>query len=290
MKREREGNIRVGTMKKLVWVVLLAVTSGLAQQQKATADSKPASGTVTDGITREQASEILIELKAIRQLLEKQSLAAKNPAPQQAPAPQKVSIKLNPNWTVLGKADAPVTVVEFSDYQCPYCRRYYNTIFNELKKNYIDTGKVRYIIRDFPLPFHNNAAHAALAAHCAGEQGETQFWALRNLMLQQTADIGSDSIIKYGTQVDLDMSHFKSCLDSKKYDLSIQQDVAAADRTGVNATPSFVIGKTRQDQIDGTLTPGAMQYPEFEAAIQNEMPKVAVIGRQPAPGTDHGSR
>ncbi len=178
---------------------------------------------------------------------------------------------------MIGRDDAPVTVVEFGDYQCPFCRKYHSAAFADLKKNYIDTGKVRYIVRDFLLSFHANASSAALAARCAGEQGQSQFLAMRDLMLEISADLAPESITKYASQSDRDMNRFHACMDAKKYSPDVEKDVAAANTIGINATPSFVIGKTSKDQIEGVRIAGAMSYPAFETAIQNQTPHATAI-------------
>jgi protein-disulfide isomerase len=251
----------------LVLAILLAAVPCFAQQPAGAPDNSkttkadPPAG----GISRDQAAAILQELKAIHQLLERQISAPGTAQPQ---APVKVKMKVESGFQVLGRDDAPVTIVEFSDYQCPFCRRYHGTAFADLKKNYIDAGKVRYVIRDFPLDIHPNASNAALASRCAGEQN--QFWTMRELMLAQSADLSSDSLTKYGTQVNLDMTRFRSCMDAKKYSADVQKDVAAAGSLGINATPSFVIGKTAKDQIEGLRIAGALSYQALEAAIQNQ--------------------
>jgi len=249
-------------------VILLTAAPCFSQQGPAAPDNAKAAGTASgsDGISRDQANAILQELKAIHQLLERQVLAAANP---QSQMPVKVKMKIEPGWQVLGRDDAPVTIVEFSDYQCPFCRRYHGTTFADLKKNYIDTGKVRYIIRDLPLDIHANAANAALAARCSGEQN--QFWTMRELMLATSADLGSDSILKYGSQLNLDMPRFHACMEGKKYSAEVQKDAAAAGALGINATPSFVIGKTSKEQIDGLRILGALPYASFETTIQTQM-------------------
>ena len=126
-------------------------------------------------ITRQQADDILNELRQIRQLLERQGATAA----EEPPAP--ITAKLNlAGMNMLGSKNAPLTMVEFTDYQCPFCQRFHTTVFNDLKKNYVDTGKLRFYSRDLPLDFHSNALRAAQAARCAADQG--QFWTLRDLM------------------------------------------------------------------------------------------------------------
>jgi protein-disulfide isomerase len=226
-------------------------------------DSKPTKAdSPSDGITRDQANAILQELKAIHQLLERQASAAGNPLSR---APVKVTMKVEPGSQAVGRDDAPVTIVEFDDYQCPICRKYHSATFTELKKNYIDTGKVRYVIRDFPLDIHPNALNAALASRCAGEQN--QYWTMRELMLAVSADLSIDSITKFATQLNLDMTKFHACMQDKKYSADVQRDIAAAGTLGINGTPSFIIGKTGKVQIDGVRITGAISLPTVEAAI-----------------------
>ena len=123
---------------------------------------------LSEPMTREQGDAILKELREIKQLLAKPQQAQ---AAKQAPAaPQNLTVKGDAQY-VLGKSDAPLTLVAFTDYQCPYCGRFENTTFLELKKNYIDTGKLRFILRDMPLEFHPFALKAAQSVLCAGDQG-----------------------------------------------------------------------------------------------------------------------
>jgi len=218
-----------------------------------------------DGITREQADEILTELKAIHQLLEHPPAAAAQPTAN--PTPGKVTMSVAPGWYSLGRDDAPVTVVEFADYQCPFCRRFQSDSFAELKKSYIDTGKVRFVSRDLPLEFHPNAPSAAAAARCAGEQ--SKFWEMRDLLLAGDADLSQAALVQDARQIHLDAAAFSSCLSDRKYTSAIQKDVADAGALGISGTPSFVIAKTAKDQMNGILIVGAVQYSAFDSAIQN---------------------
>lgn len=257
-----------------VIVVGLAIAAVAQNSQSGVAKSSQQvqAGAVTinmpEGMTKDQADEILKELKAIHQLLERQQTAA---AAQAAPAPasDKVKMSVAPGWYSMGRDDAPVTMVEFADYQCPFCRKFHAETFAELKKNYIDTGKVRYVSRDLPLDFHPNAPGAAVAARCAGEQHK--FWEMRELMVANAADLTSPSLLKYGSQINLDMTAFSGCLNNNTYTTAIQKDVADAGALGISGTPSFVIGKTANDQISGVRIVGAVPYSVFDTAIKNQL-------------------
>ncbi|MGA2235667.1 MAG: thioredoxin domain-containing protein [Terriglobales bacterium] len=222
-----------------------------------------------EGMTKDQADAILNELRQIRQLLERQQNAEAQPArPAAAPASDKVKMSVGTGWYAMGRDDAPVTVVEFTDYQCPFCRRFQNDSFTQLKKDYIDTGKVRFVSRDLPLEFHPNAPAAAMAARCAGEQHK--FWEMRDAMMLDTAtDLGPDSILKYGQKVGLDMAAFGGCLKDKKYTTAIQKDTTDAGALGISGTPSFVIGKTAKDEIAGVRIVGAVPYTVFDSTIKD---------------------
>jgi protein-disulfide isomerase len=214
------------------------------------------------GITSEQAQEILNELKQIRQVLERQP-AAGQPA---APPDDKVSMQLAPGGFAMGPKDAPLTLVEYTDYQCPFCQQYHNSAFQQIKANYIDSGKIRYISRDYPLDFHENARRAAVAARCAGEQGK--FWELRHVMIVNADQLKLDNLTTYAKNVQLDVPKFQACLGSDKYIAGIDRDIAEGNAAGVSGTPSFVLGRMDKDKLEGVRIVGAMPYAQFEAKIK----------------------
>jgi protein-disulfide isomerase len=135
---------------------------------------------LAEGITQEQGKAILEELKAIKKELRaiKQNGFAPKTKPKGRPTTaQNVATLGSPT---LGDLKAPVTLIEFTDYECPFCKKSYKNAMRKLKKEYIDTGKLRLVVRDFPLPFHKNARPAANAAHCAGEQDK--FWPMHDAL------------------------------------------------------------------------------------------------------------
>jgi protein-disulfide isomerase len=218
--------------------------------------------TKDQGITREQADEILKELRQIRQLLEKQQAQA-----PQAQGEQVVKAKVNlEGFAMLGSKEAPLTIVEFTDYQCPFCQRFHTTAFPELKKNYIDTGKVRFYSRDMPLDFHPDAMRAAEAARCASDQG--QFWRLRDVMGANPNKLDMDSLVADVTNLKMDVKAFRACVESEKYKSAVQTDVMEAMKIGANGTPTFVVGKSTPNGVDGELMVGAQPYPMFDQKLQ----------------------
>ena len=222
-----------------------------------------------DGISAEQAQEMINELKQIRQTLEKMQ------TPQAAPAPDdKVSYKLSPGGFSIGDAKAPLVMVEYTDFQCPFCQQFHNTAFAQIKTNYIDTGKIRFVSRNFPLDFHENARRAATAGRCAAEQGK--FWEMRHVMIVNAEALKPDNLVAYAGQVKMDAAKFKSCLDSDKYKAQIDQDIAEGGVAGVQGTPSFVLGTMDDGKLEGVRMVGAMPYAQFDAKIQEMLEKVKV--------------
>ena len=210
-----------------------------AQQRAHTSDDAKDSG-----ITRQQADEILNEIRAVRQLLENQNRTA---APAHLPAmpevPQTGKLRLQGGYW-LGSRDAPITIVEFTDYQCPYCRQFESTTFTELRKKYIDTGRVRFVVRDLPLvSAHPNAMQAAEAAHCAGDQGK--FWAMHDALFSDASKLEKRGLIDRAESLRLDIGVFRSCLESEKHKVEIQDDQQVAASLQINGTPSFLVGKNR---------------------------------------------
>jgi protein-disulfide isomerase len=214
------------------------------------------------GITRQQADQILNELRQIRQLLEKQQAQAARPQEEQA-----TRAKLNlAGFAMLGSKEAPLTIVEFTDYQCPFCQRFHTTAFPDLKKNYIDTGKVRFYSRDLPLDFHSNAMRAAQAARCASDQG--QFWQLHDVMGANPNQLDMDNLVVDAANLKMDVNAFRACVESEKYKNAVQTDVLEAMKIGASGTPTFVIGKSTPDGVDGELVVGAQPYPMFDQKLK----------------------
>ncbi len=218
------------------------------------------------GITSEQAQQILDELKAIRKTLEQRPIAPSPGQPQAQPQSDKVSMAFTPGGFSVGKDDAPLVLVEYTDYQCPFCQRFHTDAYAQLKTNYIDTGKLRFVSRDFPLDFHENARRSAVAARCAAEQGK--YWELRHVMIVNASQLQLDKIVGYAQNASMDVDKFKTCIASDKYRAAIDKDVAEGTAAGVSGTPSFVLGRVENGKLEGVRLVGAMPYGQFEAKIK----------------------
>ena len=213
-----------------------------------------------DRSVQQQNEEILKELKAIRALLE----SVIGPPRAARPTTGRVS---NLKGYSLGSPDAPLTMVEFTDLQCPYCRQFAMTAFDEIKKNWIDTGKLRYISRDFPIEsIHPQAMPAARASRCAGEQGK--FWEMRLALVRNANLLTSEFIGKTAAALKLDASAFASCTASKKYDAEIQAELQEGAKLGIEGTPTFVIGRTSPAGIEGPMLVGALPYSQFDSKLK----------------------
>jgi len=217
------------------------------------------------GITQEQADAILQELRSMRELLEQ--LARQQARPVQAASSKPDTARVYANdRPALGAPDAPVTVVEFTDYECPFCKRFHQTTFKSLKRDYIDTGKVRWVVLDLPLPIHPNAGKTAQAAHCAGEQDK--FWEMRAVLFDNAPTPNPESLASYGRQLGLDKQTFEDCLISDRYLSQIGNDSQAAAGNRITGTPTFIIGKSGGDRVEGKRIIGAQSYAVFDSAIR----------------------
>jgi len=217
-------------------------------------------GTPSPALTpQQQNDEMLRELRAIRMLLER--LTANLPAPQ--PTTGRVT---NLKGYALGRPDAPLTMVEFTDLQCPFCRQFVMTSFDDIRKNWIDTGKLRYISRDFPLDIHAQAMPAARAARCAGEQGK--FWEMRLGLMRNANLLSADYITKTAGELKLESKAFAACVAASKYDAEIQAEITEGTKLGVGGTPTFVIGLTTPTAVEGPMVVGALPYPQFDAKLK----------------------
>jgi len=163
------------------------------------------------------------------------------------------------NDAIKGYPDAPITIVEFSDYECPFCERFYSQTFNQIESEYIDNGKVKFVYRDFPLNNHPNAQKAAEAAECAGEQGK--YYKMHDQLFESGVTGGVTAFKEYAKTIGLDQEEFNSCLDSGAMASEVKKDMADGQKLGVRGTPAFF--------INGELISGAQPYSVFKSKIDS---------------------
>ena len=170
-----------------------------------------------------------------------------------------------------GEATAPLTLIEFSDYQCPFCSRHAKDVMPKIVTDYVDTGKLKYVMFENPISaLHKNAYNASLAALCAGDQGK--YWEMHNIMFDNQKELEVEKLKAYALTIGLNAAEFDPCLDSKKYEKQVNTDLATATRLGVQGTPGFVIGLTDpKDPGKATMSvyiKGAQSFDQFKANIE----------------------
>ncbi len=182
------------------------------------------------------------------------------PAPVAAvtPAAQHVTVSTDGDPSI-GPADAPITIIEFSDYQCPYCQAWYQQTFEKLMANY--PGKILFVYRDLPLPMHPESTPAAEAANCAGEQDA--YWKFHDDLFSGQYQLGRAAYLQYASDLGLDTAAFTTCLDDHHTQAEVEADAADAARIGLTGTPSFV--------INGQILVGAQPYEQFKAIIDADL-------------------
>jgi protein-disulfide isomerase len=219
----------------------------------------------------------LLEIKSLIQAKELQdikTLLQANPPSRPPSAPPDVpeNVVLNIDGAPFqGDKSAPLTLIEFTDFQCPFCGRHFKTTYPQLEADYIKTGKVKYVLRDFPLEsLHANAFKAAEAADCAGEQGK--FWEMHDQLFEHQEALEPTKLPGYAQAAGVDLPKFNQCLDSGKYADQIRKEQAEGQQAGVNGTPSFFLGwtdpKSSEVKVARTLK-GAQPFVSFKAAIDS---------------------
>jgi len=217
-------------------------------------------------LTSEELKEIISEIKT-----------APTPQPTQQPsqpiAPQIIMVSLDDD-PVKGNPNAPVTVIEFSDFQCPFCSRFYQQTLSSLEENYINTGKIKFVYRDLPLDsLHTNARATHIAAECADEQGK--FWDYHNVLFEKQTEWQSlpsselaSTLKQYAADLGLQAASFESCMQSQEIADEVNKDSLEAARYGVTGTPTFFIGNEKDGFIKLV---GAQPYSAFQSAIDQEL-------------------
>jgi len=223
----------------------------------------------SDSLSADEIKEIISAVEA----------KAPAPAPQQAQAPtqptapQTFQVSLDDD-PFKGNANAPVTVVEFSDFQCPFCSRFYTQTLPALQENYIDTGKIKLVYKDLPLDnLHPNARPVHIAAECADEQG--MFWEYHDVLFEKQSEwqrlSSSDlqtTLIQYADDFGLQTASFEACLSSPEMADEVNADFLQAASYGATGTPTFFIGNEKDGYIKLV---GAQPYAAFQAAIDAKL-------------------
>jgi len=159
-----------------------------------------------------------------------------------------------------GPENAPITIVEFSDYQCPYCVRWYKEVYTRLMKDY--AGKIRFVYRDFPLySIHPEAQSAAEAADCAGEQDA--YWLYHDALFGQKSGLGTQAYTQYASELGLNIDQFNNCVSEHRFKTEVDADFEFATSLGVSSTPTFF--------VNGLAVIGAQPFEVFQQIIDKEL-------------------
>lgn len=180
---------------------------------------------------------------------------------------------------ILGNKDtAKVAIVEFSDYECLFCNKFRTDTLGQIKKEYIDTGKVILVYRDLPLPFHNPAAEQeAIAGECIQEQGGDKAYFQYHDKIFETSPgngegVGLDGLANISVELGLDGNKLTECINNGQFKDEVKEDMAEADRIGINGTPGFVIGKLDdKGNVKGEIISGAQPFSSFQKAIDKQL-------------------
>jgi protein-disulfide isomerase len=253
----------IGALAAVGVLCLLYSEPGFSQSGKELNDLRREIEALTAGQTAIQKN--LVEIKNLLILQAKPAVAPTQPGPT-AENPTIVSIE---GGAIKGDKTAKVTLIEFTDYQCPFCSRHFRDTMPQIDNDYVKTGKIRYVLREFPLEaIHPLAFKAAEAANCSGEQ--SRYWEMHHRLFANQNALAAQQLPGHAEAVGLDAEKFKTCLESGKYAGKVRQDLADAKKAGVTGTPTFFIGLTDPTGSEIKAVKkivGAQNYAGFKAAI-----------------------
>jgi protein-disulfide isomerase len=219
---------------------------------------------------RDELRRIRQEMVAVREALREIHLAAVNPPSLPALALSTTELNLDRDDPVLGNTDAVVAIVEFSDYECPFCSRFQQQTFNRIKESYVDTGKAVYISRDFPLEFHSNARSASIAVNCAADQNK--YWVFKDSLFANQRRLGSELYLELADTHGLDSKRFSGCMKNRKNEKEIDHDISYGKELGVTGTPTFFIGRLEGGKlVNVQRIVGAQPFLAFKRAIESRL-------------------
>lgn len=201
--------------------------------------------------------------KGIEAYIQKQQAAAQE-AQAAANKPQLVEGDFTDDDAMVGDPNAPVTMIEFSDYECPFCKRHFDQVYPQIKEKYVDTGKVKVIFRDFPLSFHPNAEPAAIAAECVGEQlGDAKYFEYHDKLFANNTNLTAANLKSWAEELGANGSSFDNCINDEATKAEVQADLADGQKAGITGTPGFLINNKRIS--------GAQPFSAFESAIEEAL-------------------
>jgi len=210
---------------------------------------------------RQELKVLQDEVRSLKSEVGKKAVAAQPQAKKAGP------IKIADSPTI-GDKKAQIAVIEFSDYQCPYCRRHFQQTLPEIEKNYIDTGKVKYVMKQFPLGFHAKAKGASIAALCMDKIKPGSYWKAHKAIFNGETKLESSAYLALAKSLKIKQSRYEKCVDDPAMAKVVDTDMAQGESVGVSGTPAFLVGKiVNGEVVDGRLITGARPYSSFSNAI-----------------------
>jgi len=250
--------------KPSLWLLLVLINT-CSTVYADTAATRPA-GDIARQLQDIQAqlSELRAEMGNLSGRLEKIEALIPSPA-----KPENLTVNLD-GAPRLGGRGAKIGMVEFSDYQCPYCRRFHLETFPQLQKSYIDSGKLVFAVKNFPLDFHPLAMDAAVAVSCARRQNIKAFWDVQEQLFSHQNRLGKDFYNELAKRYGLDNKKFSMCMTDDKQKVAIVQDLKYAQSLGVEGTPTFFIGRLEGDRlVDAVRVVGAQPARVFTRVLDS---------------------
>ena len=245
-------------MKSAAAIVAIVLTVGLAGQPRAAAQEP------TNAELKKQIQALAEAVRAMQK--DVQDIKTLMQQPRQPQPPQNVVLDLGRN-PVQGAATAKLTLVEFTDYQCPFCSRYVRDTYTQIQKEYVETGKLRYVLMDLPLEsIHKSAFKAAEAANCAGDQGK--YWEMHRRLFENQKTL--DEWNAHAEAVGLDVAKFEQCVASGSHAAEIRSDISQARAAGVGGTPGFflAVAEPASSKVRTVQSlKGALPFDRFKEAI-----------------------
>lgn len=265
-------------MKSMTLAACVLIVSTLFSIQASVADNAPASN---DVFLLQQLIKLQQEISGLRQDINELKELVKEhqagpvatapaPAPQQNAPPQVAAlyeVALDTDTPLLGDEAARIAIVEFSDFECPYCANFHTQTFSRLRSDYVDQGKIRYAVRHLPLDFHKNAKSAAIAASCAAQQD--MFWEMQGELFTNQKQLGPDLYTGIADRLGLDAAAFEKCLGSEEALARVNSDLGYAASIGVTGTPTFFVGRLEGNRlVDATKIVGSASFDSFRTTVE----------------------
>lgn len=222
---------------------------------------------ITDEVLK-QLSEIRQELKILQEDVRSLKGTNQKSSVTKPDISKAESISLSGS-PFIGSASAQIAIVEFSDYQCSYCRRHFQQTMPQIQKAYVDTGKVKYVMKQFPLGFHSKARGASVAALCADKLKSGNYFKAHEAIFSGNMRLERSNYVALANSLGLSQIKYEACLDNPKTSKVVDQDMAQGKSAGVTGTPAFLIGKIKDGKlINGRLIVGARPFSSFSSVVE----------------------